>query len=178
MPRFNLMLVNKQIHNEAIPIISLEMVLEVKTYRMGDPRADIAIRNLSLASGFCKIARRVIIDLTPGHWASSLTPIASHLKEYTKLKEVTIRALIHQKQPHDMRVVEPILGIAKAHKSILCFQLIDARPTIYWRPTVEREHRLIRKEVFKMARAKLEGESVVSSSFPTPGLNNSQILTL
>jgi hypothetical protein len=102
---FPLLLTNKQIFLEALPIISAESYMEIKIYtddrvKRREKKAYAAYSTLLRTKALCQDVRKVILNLTPTDYTvdfcldygvdPQITRLASLLQTYQKLKELTL----------------------------------------------------------------------------------------
>ncbi|KAF4635952.1 hypothetical protein G7Y89_g2144 [Cudoniella acicularis] len=132
---FYLILVCKKIFLEALPVISAESFMEIKVYvdessRRREKKAEAAYQTLLRTAPLCKGANKVVLNVTPTDWEvdfrgeEQLLRLASVLKDYKKLKEVTLKVT-----PSCLACSNwlPLLGfflLARQGVS-LCFELMD-----------------------------------------------------
>jgi hypothetical protein len=102
---FNLLLANKQIFLEALPIISTESYMEIKIYtderhHRRERKAWAAYSTLLRTKALCQEVRKVVLKLTPPDydvdfsWGGVADPqivrLGALLQSYQKLKELTL----------------------------------------------------------------------------------------
>lgn len=166
IPRFNLLLVDRKVYHEVIAIISSQMFLEIKTYRLGDTRALDCVTGLNRASSFCINAKRVGINLTPGSgkWASQMRGIAAVLSRFPKLESLDLRIMVHGLTSIGMWMAKPVFEIARRNRASLCVELIDVMPKQRYRAAKRSQWLELENSVYELAEEAIGDSPEVSLS--------------